>query len=264
MGRSITFALNHITSPCLRLGGLLGLAEGLGIKAVEIRNDLAGVEIQDGTPAAEVRREAEARGIGILSINALQRFDDWSPARADEARTLATYARECGAKALVMCPVNDRSDRRSAEQRADGLRRSLGALMPILQDNGITGLVEPLGFAESSLRSKRAAVLAIDEVGGGAVFRLVHDTFHHHLAGEPAFFADRTGLVHISGVEDESLPRASIRDEHRGLVGPADLLDNVGQIRALTDAGYTGPFRSSPSPRASTSSATSRRLSAPA
>jgi 2-keto-myo-inositol isomerase len=246
MSPSPVFALNHITSPRLRLEDFLRLAGELGVQAVEIRNDLRGVEIEDGTPAAEVRRAAEAAGVEILSINALQRFNEWGPTREREATTLAAYARDCGARALVLCPVNSREDARGAVQRIDDLRRSLTALTPILSDHGILGLVEPLGFEESSLRLKRVAVEAIDAVGGASVFRLVHDTFHHFLAGETELFPERTGLVHISGVEDESLAHDAIRDAHRVLVGTGDLMDNVGQIRALIAGGYRGPFSFEP------------------
>ena len=246
MAPTPVFALNHITSPGLHLADFLRLAGQVGVDAVEIRNDLRGVEIGDGTPAAEVRRAAEAAGVEILSINALQRFNEWGPAREREAAELAAYARDCGARALVMCPVNSREDTRGAMQRVDDLRRSLAALTPILGDHGILGFVEPLGFAESSLRLKRVAVEAIDAVGGGAVFRLVHDTFHHFLAGETELFPERTGLVHISGVEDRSLPHDAIRDAHRVLVGPGDLTANVGQIEALLAGGYRGPFSFEP------------------
>ena len=78
------------------------------------------------------------------------------------------------------------------------------------------------------------------------MFRLVHDTFHHFLAGETELFPERTGLVHISGVEDRNLPRDAIRDAHRVLVGPGDLMGNVGQIRALLASGYRGPFSFEP------------------
>ncbi|MGO4139887.1 hypothetical protein ACEQ6A_36365, partial [Rhizobium brockwellii] len=49
---------------------------------------------------------------------------------------------------------------------------------------GIIGLVEPLGFEICSLRSKTEAAEEIRELGAESTFRLVHDTFHHHLAGE--------------------------------------------------------------------------------
>jgi 2-keto-myo-inositol isomerase len=246
MAQSVEFALNHITAPRLEFADFLRLAGALGVSAVEIRNDLPGVAIADGTQAAALRREAERAGVEILSINALQRFNAWDRTREQEATALAGYARDCGARALVMCPVNSMEDRRDEPQRASDLRRALAALMPILEDHGIVGLVEPLGFAESSLRFKRGATAAIDDVGGASVFRLVHDTFHHFLAGEDDIFPDRTGLVHISGVEETSLPRSAIRDAHRVLVGPADLMDNVGQLRALLEAGYRGPFSFEP------------------
>lgn len=246
MANQLTFALNHIATPRLRLADFLDLARELGVTQVEIRNDLAGVEIADGTEPAAVRREAEARGLEILTINALYPFDVWTPERVHQADHLAGYAAACGAKALVLCPLNTVDDTRSPAERAADLRSALQGLKPILERHGIMGLVEPLGFPESALRTKRAAVDAIDEVGAGDRFRLLHDTFHHYLAGERELFPERTGLVHISGVEDKSLALDTTRDEHRVLVGPADLMDNAGQIRALRAGGYAGPFSLEP------------------
>ena len=246
MTQSMSFALNHITAPRRRFASFLDLAQDLGIRAVEARNDLPGVELADGTDPAALRRAAAARGIEILSINALQRFNQWDSDREREATQLAAEARASGAKALVLCPLNSREDRRSEEQRAQDLRTALAALMPVLENNGIIGLVEPLGFEESSLRTKRAAVDAIDAVGGGDRFRLVHDTFHHYLAGEKEFFPDRTGLVHISGVVDRGLGLAASRDEHRVLVDRDDRLGNIDQIKALRAGGYAGPLSFEP------------------
>ena len=101
------------------------------------------------------------------------------------------------------------------------------------------GLVEPLGFASSSLRFKADAVEAIEEIGLGERFRLVHDTFHHYLAGEVRLFPEWTGLVHISGVDDPDLPLERMRDEHRVLVGVNDRCGTLLQILALME-GYSG------------------------
>jgi 2-keto-myo-inositol isomerase len=240
---SIAFALNHMVAPRLRFADLLRLARELGIRAVEIRNDLPGVEIADGTEPTELRAIAADSGIDILSINALYPFDLLDAGRAEQ---LAAYAAACGAQGLVLCPLNSHDDSRSAGERADGLRRSLEGLLPILERHGILGLVEPLGFPQSALRTKRAAVDAIDAVGGAGQFRLVHDTFHHYLASEQEIFPERTGLVHISGVEDRSLDKAQLLDGHRVLVGPEDLMDNVGQVRAMAAGGYNGPFSFEP------------------
>lgn len=246
MTPSQIFALNHIATPRLRFPEFIDLARGLGIDQVEIRNDLPGVEIVDGTDPTAVKAAAQAGGITILTINALYPFDVWNADLAEKAKRLTAYAAACGARALVLCPLNSTDDRRSPAERARDLKTSLEALLPILQRHGIQGLVEPLGFEECSLRTKRAAIDAIDAVGGGAQFALLHDTFHHFLADEKELFPNRTGLVHISGVEDTGLAMNAIRDAHRVLVGPADRMDNVGQIRALRAGGYAGPFSFEP------------------
>lgn len=242
---TLPFALNHMTTPGLSLDAFFDLAKSLGISTVEIRNDLAGNAILDGTPAKDVAALAERHGIKIISINALQRFNEWSTARQAEAEELIGYARDCGAKALVLVPVNDGTGQADGERQAN-LRNALTGLKPMLEAAGIIGLVEPLGFEICSLCSKTEAVEAIKAVGGEGTFRLVHDTFHHHLAGEPATFALMTGLVHISGVTDGAVAVSDLRDSHRVLVDQGDLLDNVGQIRRLRAAGYMGPLSFEP------------------
>ena len=71
-------------------------------------------------------------------------------------------------------------------------------------------------------------------------------TFHHHLAGETAFYPNRTGLVHISGVTDPAVAVDDMLDAHRVLVDASDRLENLAQIRALLAAGYDGPFSFEP------------------
>lgn len=211
---ALPFALNHMAAPALPVDAFFSLAKSLGISMVEIRNDLAGNAIADGTPPEEVKALAEKHGLTIVSINALQRFNEWNEQRADEARELISYARDCGAKALVLVPVNDGSGKEDGVRQSN-LRQALGALKPMLDAAGITGLVEPLGFEACSLCSKAEAAEAIRAVSGERSFRLVHDTFHHHLAGEDQFFPDLTGLVHISGVIDANLAVSDMRDPHR-------------------------------------------------
>ncbi|MCQ4631177.1 TIM barrel protein [Shinella sp. CPCC 100929] len=242
---ALTFALNHMTAPALTLDAFFALAVSLGMTSVEIRNDLDGNAILDATTPAEVKALAARHGLTIISINALQRFNEWTPARAAEAKELIDYASACGARALVLVPKNDGTGQADGERQAN-LREALTALNPLLDAAGIIGLVEPLGFEICSLRSKREAVEAIKAVGGEQTFRLVHDTFHHHLAGEPDLFADLTGLVHISGVEDPAVSVSDMRDGHRVLVGPMDRLGNISQIKALLAAGYSGPLSFEP------------------
>jgi len=242
---TLSFALNHMTAPTLPLDDFFALTKSLGILAVEIRNDLAGNAIVDGTPAGEVKALAEKHGLTIISINALQRFNEWNDDRAREAQDLVTYARDCGAKALVLVPVNDGSGQDDGERQAN-LRQALTVLKPMLEAASIIGLVEPLGFEICSLRSKTEAAEGIRAVGGEGVFKLVHDTFHHYLAGEEKFHPEMTGLVHISGVADQHVSVGEMRDPHRVLVDADDRLDNVGQAKKLRETGYSGPFSFEP------------------
>jgi 2-keto-myo-inositol isomerase len=239
MNGELRFALNHMCAPRLGAVQFFDLAKQLGIDAVEIRNDLAGQPILDGTPPEDIRAEAEERGLRIISINALQRFNAWTEGRKREARELISYAAACGAEALVLVPTNDGTGRANGERQAN-LRIALKALKPLLYEAGVRGLVEPLGFESCSLRFKSEAAEAIRSIDRTGTFALVHDTFHHYLAGEREMFPDLTGLVHVSGVTDGSVAVSEMRDDHRLLVDDGDRLGNIAQIEALRRAGYAG------------------------
>ncbi len=232
-------ALNHICAPKLSLEAFFAMARRLGVEAVEIRNDIPDVVNSRGP--GDVRRAASDAGVRIVSINALYPFNLWSGDLPGRARALADYAAECGAEALVMCPLNDGTPVAQGD-----LVHALGEMAGLLRERGLTGLVEPLGFPISSLRRKTDALAAIDAAGTGDVYRLLHDTFHHHLAGETDVFADRTGLVHVSGVTDPGVSVDDMLDSHRVLVDGADRLGNLAQLRALLAAGYTGPISFEP------------------
>jgi len=128
----------------------------------------------------------------------------------------------------------------------ENLRVALQGLRPLLENAGVTGLIEPLGFGTCSLRLKSEAVEAIEALDAGNTFRLVHDTFHHFVAGEPGLFPAHTGLVHISGVTDPVVTVREMRDGHRVLVEEQDRLDNTGQITLLLRAGFEGAFSFEP------------------
>ena len=233
------FAINHIAAPRLPLAEFFAMCRRLGVTEVEIRNDIP--DVLGSMTAAAVRAEARAQDITILSINALYPFNLWSGDLPDRALRMADYAAECGAKALVMCPLNDGN-----KVPHSAVVAALDAMKPILTERGLTGLVEPLGFPVSSLRTKAEAIAAITEAGDDGTYRLMHDTFHHHLAGETQIYPNRTGLVHISGVGDPAVAVSGMLDAHRVLVDASDRLDNIGQIRALLAAGYSGPFSFEP------------------
>ncbi len=233
------FALNHMTVAGLGYGAMLDLAADLGLIGVEVRNDLP-QPLFDGMSPEAAGDLARAKGLRILALAEVKRFNDWSDAKAAEALALMRIARAAGAEAVSLIPRNDNLGMGNGERQA-ALRVALKALQPMLEDHGLVGMVEPLGFEACALRYKSEAVDAIESLGGRGRFKLVHDTFHHTLAHGGAFFAEHTGIVHISGVTDQTVTVGQMTDAHRVLVDRADRLGNVGQIRALQMAGYKGP-----------------------
>jgi 2-keto-myo-inositol isomerase len=240
------FALNRIICPDLDLEAFFQLTSDAGLKKVELRNDLPGKGIIDELSPERVRELAEQHEIEIITINALQKFN-LSSLRSqllEELQQLLALAKSIHCRAVVLCPNNDTSDGRDHDQIRRETLENLRSLAPLFEDSGLTGLVEPLGFPESSLGSLITAVHIIRETGCSR-YKIVHDTFHHHLGPDsPAKLQENydinyTGLVHVSGVETEK-PKEQYRDGHRVLVGPKDRLKSREQVQLLLRLGYSG------------------------
>ena len=232
-----------MTAPRLPWQTLLGLARSLGCVGVEFRNDLPGA-LFDGAAPATVGAAVRAQGLRLLALAEVKMFNDWSPAKAAEAEALMQIAVAAGAEAISLIPRNDGV----ATARKDSFRvteQALRAVLPMLRAHGLKAMVEPLGFAVCSLRHKDVLAEVIDAVGGRGTLFMVHDTFHHALAGFGPVYPDLTGIVHVSGVRD-TIALDAIRDPHRVLVDADDMLGNVAQLRALRAAGYGGPISFEP------------------
>ena len=250
MTKPIPFALNHMAVPRLGTRAFIDLAAARGCCGVELRNDLADKKLTtaaffDGEPARVMGEYVRAKGLRLLGLSEAYGFNNWNEAMRAKVQLLIDQAKDSGAETINLIPRNDAPALSDAE-RAAALAEALAAILPMLVAADIVGLIEPLGFVTSSLRHKSEAVAAIRSVGGVGRFKLVHDTFHHHLAGGGPIFAEHTGIVHISGVIDPSLTPEQMQDGHRILVDGRDRLGNVEQIRALLDAGYAGAFSYEP------------------
>jgi 2-keto-myo-inositol isomerase len=243
--QQISFAVNHMSAPGLGPGDLLRLAADTGCVGVEFRNDLANRQLFDGITAAAIGSMARDAGVRILALAEVKRFNAWSGEVRARAAALIETAAECGAEAVSLIPTNDGTGLGNGERQAM-LRVALRELAPMLEEHDLTGLIEPLGFETSALRHKEEVVNAITALGAGDRFRLIHDTFHHFVAGEEALFPGHTGMVHVSGVVDASLGVRDMRDRHRVLVGPGDRIGNVEQVARLLAGGYAGPISSEP------------------
>jgi 2-keto-myo-inositol isomerase len=235
----LPFALNHMTVARQSFAQLLETAAALGCIGVEVRNDLP-QPLFDGMSPEKAGEMARTKGLRLLALAEVKKFNDWSPDKAGEALVLMKIAKAAGAEAVSLIPRNDNQGMGNGERQAK-LRVALRDLKPMLEDHDLIGLVEPLGFETCPLRLKAEAVEAIKALDARGRFRIVHDTFHAHLAGEDALFSDHTGIIHISGVTDPTLAVSEMADRHRILVDEADRLGNVTQIEALARAGYRGP-----------------------
>jgi 2-keto-myo-inositol isomerase len=235
----IPFALNHMTVARLSYTDLLDLASELGCVGVEVRNDLPQA-LFDGMDPAAAGALAQSKGLRILAVAEVKRFNDWSDEKSAEALALMKIAKAAGAEAVSLIPRNDNLGMGNGERQA-ALRVALRGLKPMLEDHGLVGMVEPLGFDICALRYKSEAVDAIEALDAKGRFKLVHDTFHHTLANGGAYYPEHTGIVHISGVVDPSVTVAQMTDAHRVLVDKADRLGNIEQLAALTAAGWAGP-----------------------
>lgn len=233
-------ALNHMTVPGLGYEAFLDLAAALGCVGVEVRNDI-GRPLFDDIDPETAGALARDRGVRLVGLSQVYPFNAWTDAIAAEVRALIATAKAAGAETISLIPRNDGQGTGNGERHAN-LRIALKEVRPMLDEAGMVALVEPLGFLRSSLRSKRELVETIEALDAADRFKIVHDTFHHALAGGGPIYPEHTGIVHISGVVDPSLSVEQMEDEHRVLVDENDRLGNVEQISALLAAGYDGPI----------------------
>lgn len=236
----MNFALNHMTVPNLSYVDFLDLAAKLECVGVEVRNDIDR-ELFDGVDPVEAGEMAKDRSLRLVGLSQVYPFNTWDAEREVAVRDLIAVAEAAGAETISLIPRNDGTGLGNGERQAN-LRAAMKAILPMLIDAGIVALVEPLGFLRSSLRSKSELVDTINAIHGDDHFKLVHDTFHHTLAGENAIFTQATGIIHISAVVDPDLKITEMEDEHRVLVDEQDRLGNIEQIRALIADGYDGPI----------------------
>jgi len=239
-------ALNRIACPQVGLSDFLRLGRDLGLGKVELRTDIPGRDVFDGMTAAQVVDMLEENTVTVIAINVLLNFNqagrlDQAEHELEELIRLAVAVR---CPAVLLCPQASSDDGRDSDTRYRDSLTALNRFGPHLQDSGVLGYIEPLGFQISSLDSLITAGQLIEE-SSFAVYRTVYDTFHHFLGPDEVYtLTERynfrhTGLVHISGVSAD-IAASRYEDSHRDLPGPHDHLNSRGQLRFLVDNGYRG------------------------
>lgn len=242
--------LNRRIAPMLPLEDFFQVAQRCGINKVEIRNDLPNRELLDGMTVEAFNRLTRQYQIEVLTINGLYPFN--LPTARDnltrKAKEQLAIAKAIHCQAIVMCPFNETDSRGIGQREADSVD-SLRYFSELFAGYGIKGLIEPLGFPQSSLRSYHVAAHLLNKAN--SPFQIVMDTFHHRLAGYPLEnYADTVdvemlGLVHLSGVED-ARDWALLTDEERIMLSPNDRLQSKEQVVALEALGYRGVYSFEP------------------
>lgn len=232
--------MNRTCAPQLGLADFVRLASAVGVSAVEVRNDIAGRELMDGTAPEQVRGLLAEAGLAAASVNALQRFNHWTAERMSEARSLFGLAARLGAPGVVLCPEHAPDHGWSPGDAERNLREGLKMLRPMLRDFGIKGYVEPLGMGGSTLKHQVMAVAAVGDVDGWDVYELCFDTFQFFRCGDIQLFPERIGLVHISGITRQDLAPGALVEPDRELVEDTDRVGNITHLAALRAAGYRG------------------------
>ena len=247
MPHNAQLSLNRIAKPELPLPQFLQLTAELGMKLCEVRNDVAGKGVLDGLSQAELSRALAESGVRILTINALYPFEHGAHLQAnlEKLRGLIAEASKVACRHIVLCPFNEAGDPRTPAQRQSHLVAALDAYGPLLAAAGMVGLIEPLGFQRSALRTKRAALEGITRCSHPQAFALLHDTFHHYLSGETELFPRETSLIHVSGVR-AGKAKPAIEDDDRILVDAGDVMDTRGQVAALLAGGCKAPVSYEP------------------
>ena len=199
----LNFGLNQVTMSAAPLGEFLRAAARLGCVGVELRNDLDR-PLFDGMSPIEAGAMVRDNGLRLLGLSQIYPFNVWSDDSKEALQRLLEVAVAAGAETISLIPNNEPGLNGQAAS-ADRLDIVLQKCLPLLKDAEIVGLVEPLGFGTASLRHKSELVAVIEALGARQHIKLVHDTFHHTLAGGGQFFAPATGMVHISGVVAEDI-----------------------------------------------------------
>lgn len=245
------FCINRKIAPNLSIESFFCLVKKCGLNKVELRNDMLSGKVTDELSSVQLNALADEYEIEIVTINALQYFNlpEHRPALLKETENMLKQAKAINCRGVILCPNCSANDRRSAEQKEQDTVEALVLLAPLFKKYQVTGLVEPLGFEISSLRSHLLTQSIIHK--SAAPYKMVLDTFHYYLSdiAQAEFDAhidiNTIGLVHLSGVEEARL-KHTLTDEDRIMLSEQDKLNSKQQVANLERLGYQGIYAFEP------------------
>lgn len=249
--------LNRKIMPKQDLKTFFELCNSFGINKIELRNDLTDdddtMSIIDNLSIEEFNQLKESYDIGVETINAITFFNNPNELEKNKKQLeeLCQLSAKIKNKMIIFCPDVDAKDSRTEMQKITDAATALKEYADILDQHGIKGLVEPLGFVASTLRYPWQASQAIKQAGVAKTFKIVIDSFHFYLAHiteaqfKEKMSIDEVGLVHLSGVEPTNELRELV-DDDRVLLTKNDIMQNVEQAKLFETLGYKGNYSFEP------------------
>lgn len=250
------FCLNRKVAPGISLTNTISLVAKTGVKNIELRNDLYGAPnnstILDNLSGKDLKTLLDEKGVNVESINAIGNMD--KRAAIDENIASLTemleMSKDFKLKNIIFCPVRSTEDNRSKQQRKSEAIQNVQEYSELLKKYQVNGLIEPLGFLDSTLRFPWEGQQIIDESGVNN-FKLVADTFHYHLANitdelfEQKIDSNYIGLVHLSSVTNDKT-REQLDDQDRYMLDTADTMQSVHIASSIEKSGYQGLYAFEP------------------
>lgn len=250
------FCINRKAAPGLDLKDFIRMVADLGIKYIELRNDITGIvdnsKILDNYQPEEIKDLLDEKGIQVVDINAQGNMD--LVTKLDENITsleeMIRIGRVLKVKNILFCPVRDENDSRTSEEKYQGAVNNMKAYSNLLRENGMSGLLEPLGFMDSSLRTPWQAQDVIKDAGVDN-FKLVADNFHYYLANvtqkdfDTKVDPQMVGLVHLSSVINHK-KREDLDDADRIMLDENDIMRADAHAKMFENSSYDGLYSFEP------------------
>lgn len=250
------FCINRKSAPGLDLKDFINMVADLNIKYIELRNDITGKvdnsTILDGYRPEEIKQLLDEKNIQVVDINAQGNMDlaENLEENLQSLNEMIDIGKVLHVKNILFCPVRDANDKRTSVERRQGAINNMKAYSKLLKENGMGGLLEPLGFMDSSLRTPWLAQDII-KAAKADNFKLVADNFHYYLAEvtredfETKVDPNMVGLVHLSSVVNQK-PREELGDADRVLVTKNDIMKALNHVKMFEESTYNGLYSFEP------------------
>ena len=185
---------------------------------------------------APLKRAISESGVTLLSIVA----DDFVLNDASARERWLSHLRACAMRAralgasFIVTQVGQETEATREEQYASVLA-GLRAALPILKENGITLLIEPLNTKvnhKGYLMEKSAEAFALVEAVGSPLVRVVYDIYHQQISEGniiPTIIENLDKIAHLHGAANPGRCEIFLGENDYRVI-----------LRAVQEAGYEG------------------------